>query len=152
MADGAPDGSVRGDAEAIRELSCVETSPCPHVELTATAAWTGTQFSDDGVRCLLTVLRDARAEQVEQLNYGYNLGMDSPAHENLVVGGRGARASLRQPWGYRNGEGSYREPIQACVLREASYFQACLDMPNLDCLRADQWFASCASSPNAACP
>lgn len=64
----------------------------------------------------------------------------------------GPQAALRQAWGVTEAGGRWEKQAQWCELRPASFFEACREAPEADCLDPEKWAVRCVPLDNLACP
>ncbi len=129
-------------------LTCPIADPCGTVNLTM--AWSGVDFPAD-VRCLFQALAQADAGDSEGLAFGTGLSGDSPSRTHLQLDGV-SRSVLKQDEGYLNGSGAWVDPVQDCTLAPSSYFQDCLDTPQVSCGTATNWYSGCVDNLQPVCP
>jgi hypothetical protein len=130
-------------------LDCPGIQECDVADLGITSAWTGTDYAPE-TRCVLERLAIEARDTTEVLEVGRYLNMDSPSRQTWVLDGD-SRMALRQSHGYLNGSGSYRYPMEGCTLKPTSYFQACLNTPQIDCLDWGAWTEECRVA-DSSCP
>jgi hypothetical protein len=146
------DATTGGDPE---RLDCPGlANPCGAVDLTASAAWDGSDYSS-GARCLLEAARDAGNGLGDplQLDTGYGLSSDSPTRERLVLvpdGSALVTTALRQTTRSPNGGETTREPTVTCVVGSDA-LAACVTTPALDCLDLATWL-ECGATVAPSCP
>lgn len=64
----------------------------------------------------------------------------------------GPQAALRQAWGVSDATGRWEKQAHWCELRPASFFEACAQAPEADCLDPEKWAVRCVPLDNLSCP
>ena len=87
--------------------------------------------------CVLETLRD---RTINEVSVGWNLGAATASTLGRLAGDDTIYI-MRS--GYLNGDGPWADDPDECTLKDAAYFQACLDVFDLNCLDPDNWTTQC---------
>jgi hypothetical protein len=139
---------------SINIKQCDGSRPCGGVvfETNVMFVWDGDTTVTEEYTCLLQSFL-ALAEDPELINIILlqNDSGDSASYTDMAIG-YGDGTVLITKSGYQNGGYSYSNPPERCMLRDASFYQNCIDTTGLDCIGASKLVRDCIAEAEPACP
>ena len=138
---GNGDGDAGGDGDGDGD-ACSAPNECGAYDLGGATASTGSL--DDYTTPMLCVLETLRDRTVNEVQVDDNSLSDSPSTELGRLTGEDTIFIMRS--GTLNGSGAWADAPEECTLKDASYFQDCIDTFDMGCLDPSNWTTQCVTN------
>lgn len=148
------DTGSRAEPPSINLKECDGSTPCGTnvVETNTMVVWGGEVYTTEEYTCLLQALLTlAQDPELVSILLLRNDGGDSVRYTDMAIG-YGDGTVLISEHGYVNMGDSYSDPPERCQLKDASFYQGCIDTPDVGCVGVSALVNGCTAEAEPACP